>query len=226
MKNTIITLLLVCSLSAYGQKISVIAGESISAGSLVYLSSGIAYNAVNTDIAKPAQAFCPAALAADETGDVYFTGRVGFDTGTNPPGTLFYLDASTDGLVTDTRPNGAYQVVFVSVYDSLVELLFRPRVVDISHTLAVSSPSSPQTLTANVDNLINQGSTQSSFTLKLPASAYDGDEVSITFNNAVTTLTIDGNGNTLSGTAASTAAVGTRLRYKYFGTASKWIRIQ
>lgn len=76
------------------------------------------------------------------------------------------------------------------------------------------------------DNLYNPGSLQATLTYNLPASPVDGQLCKITFNNTVTTLTVSGNGNTLSGTAATSAAVGTALEYKFYNTVSAWIRIQ
>ena len=91
----------------------------------------------------------------------------------------------------------------------------------------ITSTSSPVTLTnTNVDNLINQGGTQATFTFNLPATPVDGQRCQLTFNNIVTTLTISGNSTTLGGTAATTAAVGTRLEYKYYATGTTWLRVQ
>lgn len=91
----------------------------------------------------------------------------------------------------------------------------------------ITSTTSPVTLTnLNADNLINQGGTQATFTFNLPATPVDGQRCVLSFNNIVTTLTISGNSTTLSGTAATTAAVGTRLEYKYYASATKWLRVQ
>lgn len=91
----------------------------------------------------------------------------------------------------------------------------------------ITSTTSPVTLTnTNVDNFINQGGTQATFTFNLPATPVDGQRCQLTFNNIVTTLTIAGNSTTLGGTAATAAAVGTRLEYKYYATGTKWLRVQ
>lgn len=91
----------------------------------------------------------------------------------------------------------------------------------------ITSTTSPVTLTSdNADNFINQGGTQATFTFNLPATPYDGQVCRLAFNNIVTTLTISGNSTTLSGTAATAAAVGTRLEYKYYAAATKWLRVQ
>ena len=91
----------------------------------------------------------------------------------------------------------------------------------------ITSTSSPVTLTnANVDNFINQGGTQATFTFNLPATPIDGQRCFLSFNNIVTTLTISGNSTTLGGTAATAAAVGTRLEYKYYAAGTKWLRVQ
>lgn len=79
---------------------------------------------------------------------------------------------------------------------------------------------------AHAENAVTFAATQLTHTFNLPATPVDGQECIITFNSIVTNLTISGNGTTLSGTAATTAAVGTCLVYRYFGTlaAPKWIR--
>lgn len=91
----------------------------------------------------------------------------------------------------------------------------------------ITGTTSPITLSSNRrDNLVNQGSTQSSFTFNLPASPPDGFVCKVVFANAVTTLTISGNGNTVLGTAPTSASIGTALEYKYYSSASAWVRIQ
>lgn len=92
----------------------------------------------------------------------------------------------------------------------------------------ITSTSSPVTASTTLrDNLVDQGGTQASFTFNLPALPASGRVVQFTFNNTVTTLTIDGNGNTITGAPATTASAGTCLRYKYYGSpVSKWIRQQ
>ncbi|NJO28562.1 MAG: hypothetical protein HC874_14230 [Richelia sp. SL_2_1] len=91
---------------------------------------------------------------------------------------------------------------------------------------AITSTSSPQALVAG-DNLINQGSTQATFTFNLPASPVDGYITSISTVNEITVSTISGNGKTIVGTAVTTLPAGSRVAYKYFGgSVDKWIRIQ
>ena len=75
-----------------------------------------------------------------------------------------------------------------------------------------------------VDNLINPAGTIAALTIKLPVDPADGQIVQITFADIVTTLTMNGNGNTLLGTAATSAAVGTRLTYKFYKGVG-WIRL-
>jgi len=92
----------------------------------------------------------------------------------------------------------------------------------------VTSTTSPVNLTStNKDNLINQGGTQATFTFSLPATPADGQICELTFSNAVTTLTITAQGGiTILGTAPTTAAVGTQLKYKYYAVITSWIRVQ
>lgn len=88
----------------------------------------------------------------------------------------------------------------------------------------VTSTSSPQTLSSTkIDNLINQGSTQATFTLNLPGSPVDGQVCKITFNNAISSLTIDGNGNSIIGTTVTTAVAGTQRVFKFYAGIG-WIR--
>jgi hypothetical protein len=88
----------------------------------------------------------------------------------------------------------------------------------------VTSTTSPVTLSSTIaDNLINQGSTQATFTLNMPASPVDGQVCMITYNNAITTLTIDGNGNTIVGSAVTTAVAGSQRKFKFY-TGIGWIK--
>jgi hypothetical protein len=90
----------------------------------------------------------------------------------------------------------------------------------------LSSTTSPLNLSEGIsDNFINQGGTQSSFTFKLPPLPIDGQIVTLTFNNAVTTLTIDGNGHSIVGSNPTSASVGNRFSFKYYEKISSWFRI-
>lgn len=89
----------------------------------------------------------------------------------------------------------------------------------------VTSTSSPQTLSNTIsDNLINQGGTQATFTLTFPASPVDGQVLKITYNNAITTLTLDGNGNTIVGSAVTTGVAGSQRAFKFY-TGIGWIKL-
>ena len=88
----------------------------------------------------------------------------------------------------------------------------------------ITSTSSPQTLSSTYsDNLINQGGTQATFTLNMPASPEDGQVCYITFNNAISTLTIDGNGETIVGSAVTTGVPGSQRKFKFY-TGIGWIK--
>lgn len=88
----------------------------------------------------------------------------------------------------------------------------------------VTSTTSPVTLSSTIaDNLINQGSTQATFTFRLPASPVDGQISKATFANAVTVLTIDGNGTTVTGTLPTTVNTGTQIVFKNY-TGLGWVR--
>ena len=89
----------------------------------------------------------------------------------------------------------------------------------------VTSTSSPQTLSSTYsDNLINQGGTQATFTLNMPASPEDGQICTITYNNAITTLTLDGNGETIVGSAVVTGVPGSQRKFKFY-TGIGWIKL-
>lgn len=75
-----------------------------------------------------------------------------------------------------------------------------------------------------VDNFIDGSGTLAALTIKLPVTPFDGQRVLLTFRQAVTTLTIDGNGTTLLGTAPTSASVGTRLMYKFY-KGDGWLRL-
>jgi len=89
----------------------------------------------------------------------------------------------------------------------------------------ITSTTSPQTLSSTrADNLINQGSTQATFTLNMPASPDDGQVCTITFNNAISTLTIDGNGETIVGSAVVTGVPGSQRKFKFYSGIG-WIKL-
>jgi hypothetical protein len=89
----------------------------------------------------------------------------------------------------------------------------------------ITSTSSPQTLSSTIsDNLINQGSTQFTFTLNLPGSPADGQVCTITYNNAISNLTIGGNGNTILGSPVTTAVIGSQRKFKFY-TGVGWMKI-
>ncbi len=89
----------------------------------------------------------------------------------------------------------------------------------------INSTSSPQNLSNTYsDNFINQGSTQATFTLVFPASPEDGQILKITYNNNISSLTLDGNGNTIVGTTVTTAVEGSQRVFKFYAGEGVWIR--
>lgn len=89
----------------------------------------------------------------------------------------------------------------------------------------INSTSSPQNLSNTYsDNFINQGSTQATFTLVFPASPADGQILKITYNNNISSLTLDGNGNTIVGTTVTTAVEGSQRVFKFYAGEGVWIR--
>ncbi len=90
----------------------------------------------------------------------------------------------------------------------------------------ITSTSSPQTFSNDYsDNYVNQGSTQASFTFDFPPSPEDGQILMITWGNAISTVTLNGNGNTITGTAVTTATAGTRRMFKFYGSSNEWVKI-
>lgn len=90
----------------------------------------------------------------------------------------------------------------------------------------INSTSSPQTFSSTYsDNYVNQGGTQASFTFLFPASPEDGQILMITWGNAISAVTLDGNGNTITGTAVTTAVAGTRRMFKFYASSNKWEKI-
>ena len=104
--------------------------------------------------------------------------------------------------------------------------IFTVRENAIENYNTITSTSSPLNLNGLApDYLIAQGGTQATFTFSLPATPDDGEICKLTFSTAVTTLTITAQGGiTILGTAATTAAIGTQLEYKFYSTISAWIR--
>jgi hypothetical protein len=86
------------------------------------------------------------------------------------------------------------------------------------------------TADAEVDRghtVFKHGTTQATFTVSLPSSPNEGDIAQITFNSAVTALTVDGGGISIIGTAITEASDGTSAEYKYIGGAvNKWARLR
>lgn len=106
--------------------------------------------------------------------------------------------------------------------------IFTVRQNAIENYSVISSTTSPVNLNGTApDYLISQGATQATFTFSLPATPDDGEVCKLTFHNIVTTLTITAQGGiSILGTAATTAAVGTQLEYKYYTSVSAWIRVK
>lgn len=90
----------------------------------------------------------------------------------------------------------------------------------------ITSTLSPQTFSSSIsDNYVNQGGTQASFTFLFPATPADGQILMITWGNAISVVTLDGNGNTITGTAVTTAVAGTRRMFKYYDSSGEWVKI-
>ncbi|WLE60290.1 hypothetical protein GIY62_06440 [Burkholderia plantarii] len=81
------------------------------------------------------------------------------------------------------------------------------------------------TIAANTrTQVIKPAGLLAALTIKLPASPIDARSVEIVFTQAITLLTIDGNGATVSG-AASGVALGGFMKYRYRTTDNTWYRV-
>lgn len=127
---------------------------------------------------------------------------------------------ATDGTVLDLNIGSGLAISG----GSLTATASAPTQILAEEYNTITSTSSPQTLSSTkVDNLINQGGTQASFTFNFPASPVDGQRLTITYNNAISALTLNGNGNTIVGTAVTTATAGSQRVFKFY-TGIGWIR--
>jgi hypothetical protein len=89
----------------------------------------------------------------------------------------------------------------------------------------ITSTSSPQTFSSTkAVNFVNQGSTQTTFTFKMPANPVDGQELYIHWGNVVSTVTLDGNGKTIKGTAVTTATEGSERAFRFFSGCDCWLK--
>lgn len=123
----------------------------------------------------------------------------------------------------------AYGQVNSTTYPSATRLYDDLRVHAQTHPglyTLVTDTTTTQLTNAHAETVINFSATQVTHTLTLPATPVDGQVCIITFNSAVTTLTVSAGASTLRGTAATAGAVGTQLVYRYYGSLASpaWIR--
>lgn len=133
-----------------------------------------------------------------------------------------------DFLQTYNRPtliSGSSQISFTSL-SNVPTGIVSSSVSDELLFNTITSIIPPQTLSSTIaDNLIKQGGTQAVFTFNLPATPVNGYLSQLTFTNAVTVLTISGNGNSTVGTLPTAAAIADRFEFKFY-SGSGWVRIQ
>jgi len=112
-----------------GDTRTVTAGETLSAGDLIYLSA--APEALKADAnsdAKAAIGFVLSGITAAATGTAYFgsgmiTGLSGLTAGAK-----YYLSAATPGAITTTKPSGSGDIIQqIGVAVSTTELYFEPQ---------------------------------------------------------------------------------------------------
>jgi len=154
----------------------------------------------------------------------------GYGTGTKEAADLsktqsnYIAGFATDGTVLDLNIGTGLAISG----GSLVATASAPTQILAESYNRITSTSSPQTFSSTIsDNIVDQGSTQASFTFDFPASPADGQILTMTWNNAISVLTLNGNGNTIVGTAVTTAVAGTQRKFKYCGTCTTpaWIKI-
>lgn len=143
----------------------------------------------------------------------------------------FLFDPSTDVLQLSQYGTGTKEASDLSKTESVYSAWYATdgtvleKRANTEQYFTITSTSSPQTLSNTIsDNLINQGGTQATFTLTFPASPVDGQVLKITYNNAITTLTLDGNGNTIVGSAVTTGVAGSQRAFKFY-TGIGWIKL-
>lgn len=167
--------------------------------------------------------------------DTASTGGASLIFGNGGAGDLSFELKATDAVSGTTRVRGLDGDLLLSASDGNISLT-----TDVASEVQmvglvrakqeayyeITSTSSPQTFSNTYpDNFVNQGGTQASFTFLFPASPEDGQILSITWGNAISVVTLDGNGNTITGTAVTTATAGTRRQFKYYASAATWIKI-
>ncbi len=205
--------------------ITATAADTIADESFVHIGSGGDIYPAEADMpGMEATAYCLVGGLPGATIQVFKNGV--FETPiASDAGDLIYL-SNAPGACTITQTAGTSQVVAHAVTDTEMILEFQASSVSSWGYNYVTSTSSPQLLKINQDNLIDQGGTQATFTFNLPASPHDGATVDLTFNNAVTVVVVSGGATAVNGTALTAAAIGSRATYKYYASASAWIRIQ
>mgnify|MGYP001406828442 CR=1 FL=1 len=112
-----------------GDTRTVTAGETLSAGNLIYLNSTPeAFKAdANTDT-KAAIGFVLAGITAAATGTAYFGSGMITGLTSLTPGAKYYLSATTPGGITTTKPSGSGDIIQqVGVAVSSTELYFEPQ---------------------------------------------------------------------------------------------------
>jgi len=179
------------------------------------------------------EGFASIGIADDIIPGIHSSGISFAGTGTtwNWGNTSIIIDSS--GL--SVTESGGIGIVYTADYSSGILSnnrsltdMFTVRENAIENYNTITTTSSPANLNGVApDYLIAQGGTQATFTFSLPATPDNGEVCKLTFSTAVTALTITAQGGiTILGTAATTAAVGTQIAYKYYSTINAWIRIK
>jgi hypothetical protein len=108
---------------------SLTASEALSAGNIVNVWNSSGEKARKADASttgKEGVGFILSSVSSSAAATVYFEGTI---TGLSSlvPGTRYYLDAATPGLITATAPSGSGQIVqYIGTAISTTELSFEP----------------------------------------------------------------------------------------------------
>jgi hypothetical protein len=125
--------------------------------------------------------------------------------------------------------NGADRTCSVSQLVELIQSLLTAAGAPVAQYSAPSATGfsvtvAPPTDGSSVWLLLTPAAGYAAGTVVLPAAGVDGQEVSVTCAQAVTALTVNGNGHTVNG-APTTLAANAFFRLRYDGVFAAWYRI-
>lgn len=112
-----------------GDTRTVTAGETLTAGNLIYMSSTPeAFKADANSEAKEAIGFVLSGITAAASGTAYFGSGIISGLSSLTPGARYYLSAATPGAITTTKPSGSGDIIQqIGFALSATELYFEPQ---------------------------------------------------------------------------------------------------